>query len=92
MAARIFQRVKSSTQSGRAHTGQWVLEHERSDPQRADPLTGWPGSRDTKTQVKLSFDTLEAAKAYATREGIDVHVVAAPQPKLKLQTYADNFR
>ncbi len=92
MAARIFQRVKSSTQSGRAHTRQWTLEHERSDPQRADPLTGWPGSRDTKTQVKLSFDSLEAAKAYAQREGIDVHVVPAPQPKLKLQTYADNFR
>ena len=40
----------------------------------------------------LTFPTLEAAQAYAAREGIDAHVVPASQPKLKLQAYADNFR
>jgi hypothetical protein len=42
--------------------------------------------------VKLTFPTLEAAKAYADREGIHYHIVPAGQPKLKLQAYADNFR
>ena len=42
--------------------------------------------------MRLSFPTLEAAQAYAMREGIDAHVVPAHQPKLKLQSYADNFR
>jgi hypothetical protein len=41
--------------------------------------------------VKLEFPTLEAAKAYADREGLTAHVVAGPEKKLKLQAYADNF-
>ena len=32
------------------------------------------------------------AKAYADKHGVTCHVVPAPQPKLKLQAYADNFR
>ena len=62
-------------------------------PQRPDPLTGWAGGAETQEQVRLTFPTLEAAAAYAAREGIDAHVVPAPpQPKLKIQAYADNFR
>ena len=31
--------------------------------------------------------------AYAAKNGIDAHVLPAPpEPKLKLQAYADNFR
>lgn len=90
--ARIFQRPKNATQSGRARTGLWVLEYLSSSPQAADPLTGWNGQADTRSQVKMTFPTLEAAKAYAAKHGVTCHVVPAPQPKLKLQAYADNFR
>lgn len=90
--ARIYQRPKNAMQSGRARTDRWVLEFEASDAQRADPLTGWAGSGDTRNQLRLNFPTLEAAQDYATREGIAFHVVPAPQRKLKLQAYADNFR
>lgn len=90
--ARIYQIPKNAMQSGRARTHSWMLEFEREDPQRPDPLTGWAGSRDTRTQVKLSFPTCEAAIAYADREGVGYHVVPAPERKLKLQAYADNFR
>ena len=91
-AARIFQRSKNAMQSGRARAQQWVLEFESGSRKRPDPLTGWSGGADTQTQVRLSFDTLEAAKAYAERHGIDYHLVPPAQPKLKLQSYADNFR
>ncbi len=30
---------------------------------------GWTSSGDTQAQVKLRFDTREAAEAYAAREG-----------------------
>lgn len=92
MAARIFQRIKSSTSSGKAHTDRWMLEFERAEPDRPDPLTGWNGSGDTQRQVRLSFDSMEAARAYAEREGIDAHVVVPPPARLKIQAYADNFR
>jgi hypothetical protein len=90
--ARIYQRVKNSMQSGRSRVGQWVLEYERSEAQCPDPLTGWAGSGDTRQQVELSFPTLEAARAYAEREGLSCHVVPMPERVLKIRTYAENFR
>jgi hypothetical protein len=90
--ARIFQRPKNAMQSGRARTDNWILEFEPGEQQRADPLTGWAGSGDVNNQLRIAFPTLEAAKAYAEREGHAYHVVPAPERKLKLQAYADNFR
>lgn len=92
MAARIYQRSKNAMQSGRARAGEWVLEFESASRKRPDPLTGWSGGADTQEQVRLTFPTLDAAKAYAERARIDFHVVPPAEPKLKLQSYADNFR
>ena len=90
--ARIYQRPKNAMQSGRANTDRWVLEFEPSEGQTPDPLTGWAGSSDTLRQVRLTFPTLDAARAYADREALTYHVVPAPQRTLKLQAYADNFK
>ncbi len=79
-------------QSGKYRTDRWQLEFEPLEPKRADPLTGWAGSGDTRDQLRLMFPTLEAAITYCEREGLD-HVVVPETPKtLKLQSYADNFR
>ena len=90
--ARIYQRPKNAMQSGRARTDRWVLEFEPAEAKRPDPLTGWAGSGDTREQVRLSFPTVEAAQAYAEREGLAFTVIPAPARTLKLQAYADNFR
>ena len=89
--ARIIQQGKSSMQSGRARAARWVLEYEPAEAKRADPLTGWAGSGDMLDQLHLGFPTLEAAQAYADRQGIAYHVVPAAERALKLQAYADNF-
>lgn len=91
-AARIYQRMKNAMQQGRARTDRWVLEYEPAEAKRPDPLTGWAGSGDTRDQVRLSFPTMDAAKAYAEAQGLDCHIVPAPARTLKLQTYADNFK
>jgi hypothetical protein len=90
--ARIVQTSKTAMQSGRAKDGEWSLEFEAADAQRADPLMGWAGSRDTRRQLNLRFPSLDAAKAYAAAKGIAVTVVPAAQKQLKIQAYADNFR
>lgn len=90
--ARIIEEQRRTTQSGKARDGLWTLEFERSEAQRPDPLTGWAGSGDTKTQVRLAFESKEDALAYAERQGFEAHVITAPPVKLKLQSYADNFR
>lgn len=90
--ARISELDRRTTQSGRANAGLWLLEFERKEPQRPDPLTGWNGSGDTDTQVRLTFRTREEAIAYAERRNIAYHIVPATPVKLKIQAYSDNFR
>jgi len=90
--ARISELERKTTQSGKANTGRWLLEFERSQPQLPDPLTGWNGSGDTNPQVRLTFPTEDAAIAYCDRHGFDYHVVPAAPVRMKIQAYADNFR
>jgi hypothetical protein len=92
VTARIYQAPKNAMSSGRANTHGWVLEFEPAEPKRPDPLTGWAGSGDTLQQVRLDFPTCDAARDYAERKGWPYRIVPAPQRKLKLQAYADNFR
>ena len=92
MAARIFQRSKNALQSGKATAGEWILQSESHRPHTPDPLTGWSGGGDTQSQVTLKFETLEAARAYAERNAIPYHLVPASERKLRLQSYADNFK
>jgi hypothetical protein len=92
MAARIFQRSRNAMQSGKAHSDEWVLQFESHRAQQPDPLTGWSGGGDTQAQVTLTFPTLQAAEAYAERYGIACHVAPPPAKKLRLQSYADNFK
>jgi hypothetical protein len=90
--ARISELERKTTQSGKANAGHWVLEFERQQALRPDPLTGWNGSGDTRPQVRITFPTKEAAIAYCERRGLAYHVVPAQPVRLKLQAYADNFR
>lgn len=90
--ARISELDRRTTQSGKANSGKWLLEWERREAQRADPLTGWNGSGDTNTQVRLTFPTKEAAIAYCDKHGLQYHVVPAPPVRMQIQAYADNFR
>ena len=90
--ARISELDRRTTQSGKANSGLWLLEFERTEAQRPDPLTGWAGSGDTDTQVRMNFKTREDAIAYADRHGIAYHVIPAAPVSMKIQAYADNFR
>ena len=90
--ARISELERKTTQSGKAKDGTWLLEFEREQAMRADPLTGWAGSSDTNPQVRLAFATKQAAIAYCAARGLQYHLVPAQPVRLKLQAYADNFR
>jgi hypothetical protein len=92
MIARISELERKTTQSGKANAGRWLLEFERQQPLRPDPLTGWNGSGDTNPQIRMTFQSREAAIAYCGRHGLQYHVVTARPVSLKIQAYADNFR
>lgn len=93
MKARIFKPAKTAMSSGRARTQDWVLVFERGAARRIDPLMGWTSSEDTQAQVRLRFDTLKEAQAYARENGIDA-VVEQPHPRkfnIRARGYGENF-
>ncbi len=92
-ALRIYRPIRNAMQSGRANTQHWTVEFEPADRKLPDPLMGWAGSRDTRSQVRMRFDSKEAAIAFAQKHGYSYEVKdseppAPPAPK----AYADNFR
>ncbi|MDB5473389.1 MAG: complex subunit [Devosia sp.] len=92
MTARIYRPAQSAMQSGKGKTRNWVLVHEPTSPRDIEPLMGYTSSGDTRQQIKLSFDTLEAAEAYAQKNGIAYSVQPAHEATPKRQSYPDNFR
>ena len=93
MRARIYKPAKSAMSSGQAKTKEWVLEYAPSEARSIDPLMGWTSSSDMDSQVRLRFDSLEAAKDYAKDHGIEA-VVTKPKvrkPNVRPGGYGDNF-
>ncbi|MEM5469639.1 MAG: ETC complex I subunit [Celeribacter marinus] len=93
MRARIYQPARNAMQSGQAKTKEWVLDFAPASARDIDPLMGWTSSSDTQTQVRMKFDSKEAAIAYATEHGID-HVVQDPHKRahnVRAGGYGDNF-
>ncbi|MDG4647989.1 ETC complex I subunit [Roseibacterium sp. SDUM158017] len=93
MRARIYRPAKSAMSSGMAKTREWVLEFASESPRQIDPLMGWTSSSDMNSQVRLHFDTLEAAKDYAADHGIDAVVVQPKtrKPNIRPRGYGENF-
>ena len=91
MLARIFRPAQNAMQSGKANTREWILAFEPDAPRVPDPLMGWTQTTDTEGQVRLTFDTLEEAVAYAERHGIAFQVLPDPEKKKIVKAYADNF-
>ena len=89
--ARISEQERKTTQSGKANAGKWLLELERQQPLRPDPLTGWNGSGDTGPQVRLFFQTKDAAIAYCKKHDLKHHLVTAPPVRLKLPNLRRQF-
>jgi len=90
--ARIYQPAKTAMQSGRAQTRKWVLEYLPATARRPDPLMGWASAEDTLNEVRLHFDTLDEARAFAQRQGLDCTIIAPQRAVGKPKNYADNFR
>ena len=92
MSARIFSPAKTAMQSGKAKTGHWVLEFEPEQPRRIDPLMGYTTSGDMRSQIRLTFDTLEEAVAYAQKNGLAYRVQQPKEARRRQISYAENFR
>jgi hypothetical protein len=77
----IYRPSRSVMTSGRANTCNWVLEFEPRSREFIEPLMGWTGGTDPLRHIRLSFPTLEAAVAYAQREGLPFTVYQPQEPR-----------
>ena len=92
MTARIFQPAKTAMSSGRAKTHRWVLEYEPERARTIEPLMGYTSSDDMRSQVRLTFESKDAAIDYAKRNGIAYQVFEPRQRTRPAIAYSDNFR
>ncbi len=91
MPARIYQPARSSMTSGQGKTKGWIVEFPSESARPVDPLMGWTGQTDMHSQVKLQFDTKEAAIGYVQRHGV-AYLIEEPQPRRhRPRGYGDNF-
>lgn len=93
MRARIYRPARTAMSSGTAKTKSWVLDYVNDHGRDIDPLMGWTSSSDTQSQVRLTFDSKEAALEYAADNGIEA-VVSEPKPRkanIRQGGYGENF-
>ena len=94
MVARIFKPAKSAMQSGTAQTTIWIMELEYNLAKTIDPLMGWTGSKDTRGQIQIRFNTELAAVNFAKDNGISF-IVQKPNVRrhiVRENGYGENFR
>lgn len=91
MFAKIFRSEASAMTSGRANEDKWCLEYVSTERSVIDPLTGNTRNSDTREQLKMRFDTLEDAVAYAKANNIPHRVIDRPKAKRIPRSYSENF-
>ncbi|MDV7271434.1 ETC complex I subunit [Thioclava sp. A2] len=93
MRARIYQPARNAMQSGQAKTKLWYLDFAQAEAREIDPLMGWTSSGDTQSQIRLKFESREAAEAYAKENGLDYVVTEGHKRKANIRPmgYGENF-
>ena len=91
MTIKIYKPSKSSMQSGQRNTKKWLAEYISDTEQVKDTLMGWNSSLDTKSQIKVFFDTKEQAITWAKKNNYQFYVEEPKIKKIKPKSYASNF-
>ncbi|KAM1289310.1 hypothetical protein ACFX13_016951 [Malus domestica] len=90
----IYSPARTATQQGSGKVGKWKINF-LSTQKWENPLMGWTSTGDPYANVGeagLTFESEEAAKAFAEKHGWDYTVRKRHTPLLKAKAYADNFK
>ncbi|KAE8057047.1 hypothetical protein FH972_013769 [Carpinus fangiana] len=90
----IYSPARTATQQGSGKVGRWKINF-LSTQKWENPLMGWTSTGDPYANVGeagLSFDSEEAAKAFAEKLGWEYEVKKRHTPLLKAKSYAENFK
>ncbi|KAK9756457.1 hypothetical protein RND81_01G099100 [Saponaria officinalis] len=90
----IYSPARSASQQGAGKVGRWKINF-LSTQKWENPLMGWTSTGDPYANVGeagLTFESEEAAKAFAKKHGWQYVVKKPHTPLLKPKSYADNFK
>lgn len=90
--AKIYPTKNSPTQSGRSRQRKWILDVESTPGSIRDLETAWNATSDTLRQIKLTFDSLLSARAFADTHHLKYSIDTMHTPSPRRRTYAENFR
>ena len=88
--AKIYRPAKTSMQSGRKKTVNWIIEFISENP-LINPLMGWESSTDTMSELKLEFTSKDLAIDYAKKNKLNYELIEPKKRKIVKKSYADNF-
>ena len=88
--AKIYKPTKTSMQSGKGNTKNWLLEFDTLN-NGVNQLMGWETSKDTMSEVKIQFFTKEQAISYAKKNNIEYYLIEPEESKIIKKSYSDNF-
>ena len=91
MTIKIYKPSKTAMQSGHGKTKQWLAEYVSDVSTTKDILMGWTSSSDTRSQIKLFFNTKEQAIEWAKKNNCQFYVEEPQKRKIKPKAYALNF-
>ena len=87
----ILRPSKTSMQSGFAKTRDWIMQFKEEQSNYIDPVMGWVGMRDARSEIRLRFKTLTQAIKYAQDQKYTYEVIEEANYKIVPKSYSDNF-
>ena len=91
MTIKIYITANTSMQSGQGKSKQWLAEYVYDSEKVKDTLMGWNSSLDTKSQIRLFFDTKDQAIEWAKKNNYQYFIEEPKIKKIKPKNYASNF-
>ena len=91
MTIKIYKPSKTAMQSGFGKTKQWLAVYISKVSTSKDVLMGWTSSSDTRSQIKIFFDTKEQAIKWAEENNYQFFVEEPHKRKIKPKSYSSNF-
>jgi len=91
MTIKIYKPSKTPMQSGMGKNKKWLAEYISEEETMKDNLMGWNSSLDTKSQIKVFFDSKERAIEWAKNNDYQYFVDEPKQRKVNIKSYASNF-
>ena len=91
MTIKIYKPSKTAMQSGYGKTKKWLAEYISNEETVKDNLMGWNSSYDTKSQIKVFFETKKQAVDWAKNNSYQYYIEEPKIRKVKLKSYASNF-